>query len=62
MFVNKNEILNIISNMPDEFDIEDIMYKLFVFDKLKTAELDIDEQNLVKHDEIKEMVDLWLNK
>lgn len=62
MFVSKNEILNIISYMPDEFDIEDIMYKLFVFDKLKTAELDIDEQNLVKQNEIIEMVDLWLNK
>ena len=31
----KEEVLNVISNLPENADIEDIMYKLYVIDKIR---------------------------
>ena len=62
MQILKNEILNILDEMPLQFDSEEIMYKLFVLEKLKTAEADIESDNLIPNIEIYKMADLWSNK
>jgi hypothetical protein len=62
MNVAKNEIMDLLADMPNEFDTEELMYKLFIFDKLKNAEYDISENNLIANSEITKMVQTWLSK
>ncbi len=62
MIALKSEIEKLLETMPQEFDIEDIMYKLFVFDKLRAAEYDILHDNLIPNSEINKMVELWISK
>lgn len=35
MQVLKQDIMNLVSNLPEKFDMEEFMYKLYVLDKVK---------------------------
>ena len=35
----KEEVINVISKLPDSADIDDIMYRLYVIDKIRKGDL-----------------------
>jgi predicted transcriptional regulator len=55
----KKEAIDIITNLPDDASIEDIMYKLYVLDKIKKGQEDIEKDNFVTTDELRKEIDLW---
>lgn len=50
MQVIKKEIIESISNLPEEVEIEDIMYRLYVIDKIKKGQLAV--KNKLKHGKV----------
>lgn len=55
----KKEAIDIITNLPDDASIEDIMYKLYVLDKIKKGQEDIEKGNFATTDELRKEIDLW---
>lgn len=55
----KKEAIDIITNLPDDASIEDIMYKLYVLDKIKKGQEDIQKGNFVTTDELRREIELW---
>jgi predicted transcriptional regulator len=51
-----------IDKLPENCSIEDIQYTLYVRSKIEKGQKDIDEGNLLSHDEVKARMDKWLNK
>lgn len=59
MQVIKKEIIESISNLPEEVDIEDIMYHLYVIDKIKRGQSAVKNKEVVVTDELKKEIETW---
>jgi hypothetical protein len=59
MIVPKNQILEIINNFPEEVDIDEMMYRLYLKEKIELAEKDVSEGNLISHDEVVKEIGSW---
>ena len=55
----KEEVLNVISNLPENADIEDIMYKLYVIDKIHKGQDAIKNNKVIKNEELKKEIAAW---
>ncbi|MFH1241934.1 MAG: hypothetical protein V1689_06165 [Pseudomonadota bacterium] len=55
----KQEALNTISKMPDSADIDDIMYRLYVIDKVRKGREAIERGETVTIEELKEEIESW---
>ena len=59
MEVLKQDIMNLVSNLPEKFDIEEFMYKLYVLDKVKKGQRDIRKGNFIAADELRKEIEKW---
>ena len=50
----KQEVINLINNLPEDVTIEDIQYHLFVKQKILRAERQIEAGETIPHDEVME--------
>lgn len=57
----KEEIIQMIKNMPENISTDDIMEKLFERIKIESAMQQIEEGQGVSHDEVKEKFAKWLS-
>lgn len=55
----KQDALNAINSMPDSATIDDIMYRLYVIDKIKKGLDAIDRGESITLDELQKEVDSW---
>jgi hypothetical protein len=55
----KAEAINAISGLPDDAPLEDIMYRLYVLDKIHQGERDIQEGRTISNDELKKEAASW---
>ncbi|MDA3900515.1 MAG: hypothetical protein PF637_08350 [Spirochaetes bacterium] len=55
----KQEAINAISSLPDTATTEDIMYRLYVIDKVKRGLKDIDDGNTVTLEELEKEIETW---
>jgi len=56
----KEEVMEFIRDLPDNLTFDEIMYELFVLEKLKASEQSIQEGRFSTHEEIKERFKQWL--
>lgn len=59
MQVLKQDIMNLVSNLPEKFDMEEFMYKLYVLDKVKKGQRDIKKGNFIAVDELRKGTEKW---
>jgi predicted transcriptional regulator len=59
MTVTKQEIVDLMHDLPDEFDVEEVMYRLYVLQKIRKGERAIEEGRVVSHEEAKRRMDEW---
>jgi predicted transcriptional regulator len=59
MTIAKNQLLEMISDLPDEVDIDEVMYRLYLREKLEAAEKDVHEGRLIAHDEVLRETSGW---
>ncbi len=55
----KQEALNAISKMPDSSDIDEIMYRLYVIDKVKKGKEAVERGETVSIEELKKEIESW---
>ena len=52
----KQEVMNLISRLPENVTMEDIMYELYILEKNKNAVTAIENGEVFTLDEVKEML------
>ena len=55
----KQEALNAISKMPDTADIDEIMYRLYVIDKVRKGKEAVERGETVSIEELKKEIESW---
>ena len=55
----KQEVMNAISKMPETADIDDIMYRLYVIDKVRKGREAVQQGKVISVDELREETQLW---
>ncbi len=55
----KEEVLNVISNLPENANMEDIMYKLYVMNKIHKGQNAIKNNKVITNEELKKEIATW---
>lgn len=55
----KEEALESLRTLPDNADIDEIMYRLYVIDKLRKSREAIEQGQVISHDDLKREVEQW---
>ena len=58
--MRKSQIIETVSNMPDEFSIDDIVERLIILDKIEKGKQDVVKGNVYTEDQAKERLHKWL--
>ena len=62
MVITKRQVLDLVKDLPDEIDIDELMYRLYLRQKLEAAEKDVREGLLVSHEEVIKETSGWFKK
>jgi predicted transcriptional regulator len=57
--VVKEEVIELIEKMPDDCTVEDILYELYLKQKVDKGLQDIQEGRVVEHEEVKQRMSRW---
>jgi hypothetical protein len=55
----KQEAMNAISKMPENADIDDIMYRLYVIDKVRKGREALQQGKVISVEELRENIQSW---
>ena len=58
--MKKSDVLALLREMPDDIDTDDLMYRLFMRQKLEAAEAAAATGDIISHDEVMRRSDEWL--
>lgn len=59
MHIAKQEALNTIGQLPDDADIDEIMYQLYVLDKIRKGQEAVKQGNTMTNETLKQEIDSW---
>jgi hypothetical protein len=59
MTIRKDEVLKLVGQFPDEVDIEELIYRLYLLEKLAAAEADIEAGRAISAEEMRAQVKSW---
>lgn len=54
MIISKNTLESCFADLPDTVDTEDVMYRLYLMEKIEAAEQDVRDGRTFSHDEVRE--------
>ena len=55
----KQEALNTINQLPENADMDEIMYRLYVLDKIRKGQKAAEQGNTITSEELKREIDAW---
>lgn len=55
----KKDVLNAISKLPESADIDEIMYRLYIIDKVRKGEEAAKEGNTISVENLKKEIESW---
>ena len=55
----KQEALKTISQLPENADIDEMMYRLYVLDKIRKGQEAIEQGNTITSEELRQEIDSW---
>ena len=58
--MKKSDIMEILRDMPEELDIDKLIYTLYVRRKIELAEADVEAGREISHEEFERLSDEWL--
>jgi len=58
----KDDVKQIIDNLPDDCSLEDIQYTLYIQKKIQQGHDDLDKGNFISHEEMENRMSKWLNQ
>lgn len=56
----KDNIKQMIEDLPEDCSLEDIQYALYVREKVERSMKDVEEDNLISHEEVEATTEKWL--
>ncbi|MGH8475877.1 MAG: hypothetical protein ACRERV_04260 [Methylococcales bacterium] len=59
MLAIKQEALRTINALPDDADIEEIMYRLYIVDKIRKGQQAIEQKQVLTSDELRREIETW---
>ena len=59
MTTSKQEILAIVNELPETIDMEELIYRLYLKEKLETAEQDVQAGRLLSDDQMGKEIQGW---
>ena len=59
MSMHKEEVLELVRQLPDEVDVEEVIYRLYLREKLAAAEADIAAGRTLSPAEVREQAHTW---
>ena len=60
MLLKKEQVLNSILTLPDEFSLDDVVEKLLLIDRINKGLEEVELGNIIPHDIVKEKYKKWL--
>jgi hypothetical protein len=57
MLAIKEEALRTINALPDDTDLEEIMYRLYIVDKIRKGQQAIEQKQFLSSDELKQQIE-----
>jgi len=58
--LKKHDVLALLHEMPDDIDTDDLMYRLYLRQKIEAAEDAAEAGDVIPHDEVARQSDAWL--
>ena len=55
----KQEALETIGKLPDDTDMDEIMYRLYVLDKIRKGQEAIEQGRTIRNEDLKREIDSW---
>jgi predicted transcriptional regulator len=55
----KQEALNAIAKLPDDTDMDEIMYRLYVLDKIRKGREAAEQGHTTSHEDLKREIETW---
>ena len=62
MLTAKEEVQKILDQLPDDANLEDIQYHIYVVQNVERWLKDLDEGRVVSHEEVKQRMAKWLDE
>ncbi len=59
MHAAKQEALKTIGKLPEDTDMDEIMYRLYVLDKIRKGQEAVEQGHTVASEELKREIDSW---
>ncbi len=59
MIIAKQQVLDMIKALPEKIDVDELMYRLYLRQKLEAAEEDVREGRLISHEEVVKETSKW---
>jgi len=59
MHAAKQEALETIGKLPDDTDMDEIMYRLYVLDKIRKGQEAVEQAQTITSEELKREIDSW---
>ena len=59
MSMQKEEVLELVRQLPDEVDVKVVIYRLYLPEKLAAAEADIAAGRMLSPEEVREQARTW---
>ncbi|HCC68931.1 MAG TPA: hypothetical protein DEP99_03490 [Nitrospiraceae bacterium] len=61
-YIAKDKLEGLFKELPDKVDVEELMYRLYVLQKIEAGEIDIKEGRVLEHSDVKERLSKkWQN-
>lgn len=62
MTMPKQQVLDLVNDLPDQVDIDEVIYRLYLRQKLELSEQDVREGRLHSHAEVVKESSQWYKK
>ncbi|MBI5142168.1 MAG: hypothetical protein HZA20_08275 [Nitrospirae bacterium] len=62
MTIARQQVLDMINDLPEEVDIDELIYRLYLRQKLEAAEQDVRDGRLVSHEDVVRETSAWFEK
>lgn len=59
MLAIKQEVLKVINQLPEDADMDEIMYRLYVLDKIRKGQEAVAQAETLTSEQLKREIDAW---
>lgn len=57
--MKKSDVLALLEEMPEEFEVDDLMYELYVQTAIEEGDRDLEAGRILSHEEVLKLVQSW---